>query len=87
MLNVLELWVHEVLYCRRVYPEHHFAEKTAFQVIVHPAKTSLLRRYVEEFMKDLEVNDLSRVSKYISFLCRVVLTILDEHTRQPLEIH
>ena len=46
VLNLVEVWVHEVLYLRAVYPEHHFKERTAFQLVVHTAKTSLLSRYL-----------------------------------------
>lgn len=46
VLNVLELWLHQVLFYRQVYPPHHFTQRTAFQVTVHVAKASLLNRYI-----------------------------------------
>lgn len=64
VLNLLELWVHQVLHRRGIYPDHHFAEQTAFQTSVRVAKTSLLSRYVSDFMRDLEANDLNRVRAY-----------------------
>lgn len=62
-LNLVELWLHSVLLHRGLYPPQAFHARTCWNHEAQVAKPGVVADYVKGFMRELEQQQLSRVSK------------------------
>lgn len=54
VLNLAQTWINAVLYFHKVYPESAFIKRTAYGVEVPVAAAPPLKKYIANFMSEIE---------------------------------